>query len=87
MNENPEELTWSTNPNFPGYAERQDEGEWRVCRSDEEQMGLIMATNIPEMFVVASVPHGSNRNSTLVEVDGFQEALAHCLKNFRPSPI
>jgi hypothetical protein len=87
MNENPEELTWSTNPNFPGYAERQDEGEWLVYRSDGTQVGFIMATNTPEMFEVASVPHGTSRKSTLAEVDGFQEALAHCLENFRPSPI
>ncbi|MGY4543642.1 hypothetical protein ACVWY0_003582 [Arthrobacter sp. UYNi723] len=86
MNENSEESILSTNPNFPGYAKRQDEREWLVFRNDGAQVGLINATDTPGIFDVASVPRWANARSTLFEVDGFQEALAHCLKHFRPSP-
>ena len=87
MSENPEETVESTNPKFPGYATRQDEGEWLVYRSNGSQVGFIMATGTPEIFQVASVPYGASGQSSLSEVAGFQKALAHCLENFRPRPI
>lgn len=85
MNEIPEETVESTNPKFPGYAKRQDEGQWQVFRPDRSQVGLIVATNTPEIFDVASAGSGPRRQ---VEVEGgFQQALTYCLKNFTPMPL
>ena len=86
MNENPEETVRSTNPKFPGYAKRQEEGQWQVFRPDSSQVGFIMTTNTPEILDVAPLPQG-NRPSIPDEVEGgFQQALTYCLENFRPRP-
>lgn len=87
MNENPEESIRSTDPKFPGYAQRQEEDQWLVFRSNGAQVGFIFATSSPEMFEVASVPRGLSGKTTRFEVGSFQDALAYCLKNFRPNPI
>ena len=82
MSENPEEAVRSTNPKFPGYAKRQDEREWLVYRTDDQQVGLMMETDIHGVFDVLSL-----HRSEPVEVQGFQAALAYCLENFRPHPL
>jgi len=87
MNENPEESIRSTDPKFPGYAQRQEEDQWLVFRSDGAQVGFIFATSNPEIFEVASMPRWSGASITPFEVGSFQEALVHCLKNFRSKPI